>query len=132
MQKKVRQLLSIYYDVKGTGEIRPLAKTSNVKTKQVKAWLNSQEKGLHKTIHCKFPQKIIVGGPNQQWQVDFVDVSMLSWQNQGMQFLLTYIDKFSEKGWIVPLKDKIGTSLVNNFESIHHYLPQNLQTVKGM
>ena len=136
MRKRERQLASTYYDVKGVGSFggnRPLAESSKVKTKQAKAWLASQDVyTLHKPVRYKFPRrKTIVGGPNQQWQADLIDVSRLSRHNRGTKFLLTCIDVFSKKAWVEPLKDKTATSLMNAFESIQHSLPKKLQTDKG-
>ena len=136
MWKQEKQLTSSYYDVKGVGSfggIRPLVKTSKVKTKQTKEWLASQDVyTLHKPVRYKFPRrKIIVGGPNQQWQADLIDVSRLSRHNLGTKFLLTCIDVFSKKAWVIPLKNKTATSLVNAFKSIQQSLPKNLQTDKG-
>ena len=136
MRKQEKRLSSAYYDVKGVGSfggIRPLAKTSKVDTKRARAWLSSQDVyTLHKPVRYKFPRrKTIVGGPHQQWQADLIDVSRLSRHNQGTKFLLTCIDVFSKKAWVVPIKDKTATSLVNAFESIPHSLPKHLQTDKG-
>ena len=136
MRKRERQLASTYYNVKGVGGfggIRPLAKTSKVRTEQAKVWLTSQDVyTLHKPVRYKFPRrKTIVGGPNQQWQADLIDVTRLSRHNQGIKFLLTCIDVFSKKAWVEPLKDKTATSLVDAFESIQHSLPKKLQTDKG-
>ena len=136
MQKRERQLASTYYNVKGVGGfggIWHLAKTSKVRTEQAKAWLTSQDVyTLHKPVRYKFPRrKTIVGGPNQQWQADLIDVTRLSRHNQGIKFLLTCIDVFSKKAWVEPLKDKTATSLVDAFESIQHSLPKKLQTDKG-
>ena len=136
MRKQERQFASSYYDVQGIGSfggIRLLAKTSKVKTGLAKAWLTSQDVyTLHKPVRYKFPRrKTIVGGPNQQWQADLIDVSRLSRHNGGIKFLLTCIDVFSKKAWVVPLKDKMATSLLDAFESIQHSLPKKLQTDKG-
>ena len=38
--------------------------------------------------------------------------------SKGYKFLLTCIDVFSKFGWIVPLKNKAGESLVNGFQTI--------------
>ena len=38
--------------------------------------------------------------------------------NKGLRFLLCVIDIFSEYTWVVPLKDKKGTSIVNAFQKI--------------
>ena len=125
-----------YYNVKGIGSytgINTLSKKVKVKPAKVKQWLQSQDAyTLHKPVRRKFQRrKVIVGGPDQQWQADLVDVGRLSKDNKGIKFLLTCIDVFSKKAWVVPLKDKTGVSLVKAFESIKNSLPQYLQTDKG-
>ena len=55
----------------------------------------------------------------------------MSRYNRGAKFILTCIDVFSKKAWVVPFKDKMGTTLVNAFESICHPLPKMMQMDKG-
>ena len=38
--------------------------------------------------------------------------------NKGFRFLLWVIDIFSKYAWVVPLKDKKGISIVNEFQKI--------------
>ena len=104
-----------------------------LKTEQGKAWLTTQDVDtLHQPVHYKFPRrKAIVGGPNQQWQADLIDVSRLSRHNRVIKFLLTCIYAFAKKAWVVPLKDNMDTSLVDAFESLQHSLLKKLQTDKG-
>ncbi len=47
---------------------------------------------------------VVVGGPNQQWQADLVDMSRLKNVNDGTTFILTVIDVFSKLAWCVKLK----------------------------
>ena len=42
----------------------------------------------------------------------------LSKCNKGIKYLLCEIDLFSKYLWVVPLKDKIGISIVNAFQKI--------------
>ena len=42
----------------------------------------------------------------------------LSKYNKGIKYLLCAIDLFSKYAWIIPLKDKKGTSIVNAFQKI--------------
>ena len=42
----------------------------------------------------------------------------LSKYNKGNNYLLCPIDLFSKSAWVVPLKDKKGTSIVNAFQKI--------------
>ena len=136
MRKRESKLSSAYYDIKGVGSfggIQALAKKTKGNKKQIKDWLESQDAyTLHKPVRYRFPRrKTIVSGPSQQWQADLIDVSRLSQHNQGIKFLLTRIDVFSKKAWVVPLKNKSGISLVAAFKSIQHPLPKTLQTDKG-
>ena len=42
----------------------------------------------------------------------------LSKCNKGIKYLLCVIDLFSKYAWVVPIKDKKGTSIVNAFQKI--------------
>ena len=44
--------------------------------------------------------------------VDLADMQSLSKCNKGNKYLLWEIDLFSKYAWVVPLKDKKGTSIV--------------------
>ena len=38
--------------------------------------------------------------------------------NRGIKYLLCVIDLFGKYAWVVPIKDKKGTSIVNAFKKI--------------
>ena len=42
----------------------------------------------------------------------------LSKYNKGIKYLLCVIDLFSKYVWIIPIKDKKGSSIVNAFKKI--------------
>ena len=42
----------------------------------------------------------------------------LSRHNKGIKYSLCAIDLFSKYAWIIPLKDKKGTNIVNAFKKI--------------
>ena len=42
----------------------------------------------------------------------------LSKCNKGIKYLLRAMDMFSKYTWVVPLKDKRGTSIINAFQNI--------------
>ena len=42
----------------------------------------------------------------------------LSKYNKGIKYLLCVIDFFSKYAWVIPIKDKKGTSIVNAFKKI--------------
>ena len=52
------------------------------------------------------------------WGVDLADMQSLSKYNKGIKYLLCAIDLFSKYAWVIPVKDKKGTSIVNAFPKI--------------
>ena len=52
------------------------------------------------------------------WSVDLADKQSLSKYNKEFKYLLCATDLFSKYAWIVPIKDKQGTSIVNTFQKI--------------
>ena len=42
----------------------------------------------------------------------------LSKYNKGLKYLLRAVDLFSTYAWIIPMKDKQGTSIANAFKKI--------------
>ena len=52
------------------------------------------------------------------WGVDLADMQLIIKCNKGLRYLLCAIDLFSKYAFVVPLKDKKGTTIVNAFQSI--------------
>ena len=50
------------------------------------------------------------------WGVDLADMQSLSKYNKGIKYLLCAIDLFSKYAWVIPIKDKKGTSIANAFK----------------
>ena len=74
---------------------------------------------LHKQIIRKFKKrKIYSFFRDNIWGVDLADMQSLSKYNKGIKYLLCAIDLFSKYAWVVPIKDKKGTSIVNAFKKI--------------
>ena len=74
---------------------------------------------LHKPIIRKFnKRKVYSSFKDNIWGVDLADMQLLSKFNKGFRFLLCVIDIFSKYAFVVPLKDKKGSSIVNAFQSI--------------
>ena len=74
---------------------------------------------LHKPIIKKFiKRKVYSSFKDNIWGVDLVDMQSLSKYNKGIKYLLCAIDLFSNYAWVIPLKDKKGTSIVNAFQKI--------------
>ena len=74
---------------------------------------------LHKPIIKKFKKrKVYSSFKDNIWGVDLADMQSLSKYNKGIKYLLCAIDLFSKYAWIIPLKDKKGTSIINAFQKI--------------
>ena len=72
---------------------------------------------LHKPIIRKFKKrKVYSSFRDNIWGVDLADMQSLSKYNKGNKYLLCAIDLFSKYVWVVPLKDKKETSIVNVFQ----------------
>ena len=52
------------------------------------------------------------------WGLDLADMPSFSEYNKRIKYLLCAIDLFSKYAWVIPLKDKKGTSIVNAFQKI--------------
>ena len=52
------------------------------------------------------------------WCVDLADIQSLSKYNKGIKYLLCAIDLFSKYAWVVNLRYKKGTSIVNASQKI--------------
>ena len=89
---------------------------------------------LHKPVKRKFrKRRVLVSGNNEIWAADLADMRALSEENEGVNFLLLVIDTFNKYGWIIPLKDKKGETMVNAFKKIFKEgrKPKKLWTDKG-
>ena len=74
---------------------------------------------LHKPIIRKFKKgKVNSSFGDNIWGVDLADMQSLSKYDKGYKYLLCAIGLFSKYAWVVPLKDKQGTSIVNTFQKI--------------
>ena len=124
-----------YYDPKRVGSYGGIAALRSVISEQnVKRCLSEQDAyTLHKPVRRRFKRRcVVVGGPNQQWQADLVDMSRLKEANVGITFLLTVIDVFSKLVWCVPVKNKSAASFVAAFTRLlGDRTPNTLQTDKG-
>ena len=74
---------------------------------------------LHKPIIKKFKKrKVYSSFKDNIWGVDLADMQSLSKYNKEIKYLLCAIDLFSKYAWVISLKDKKGTSIVNAFQKI--------------
>ena len=74
---------------------------------------------LHKPIIKKIKKrKVYSSFKDNVWGADLADMQSLSKYNKGFKYLLCAIDLFSKYAWVIPIKDKNGTSIVNAFKKI--------------
>ena len=74
---------------------------------------------LHKPIIRKFnKRKVYSEFKDNIWGVDLADMQSLSRKNKGIKYLLCAIDLYSKYAFVIPSKDKKGTSVVNAFDKI--------------
>ena len=74
---------------------------------------------LHKPIIKKLKKrKVYSSFKDNIWGVDLADMQSLSKFNKEFKYLLCAIDLFSKYAWVIPIKGKNGTSIVNAFKKI--------------
>ena len=83
------------------------SKGSGITTNEFKKVIKKFKK---RKVYSSFKDKI--------WGVDLADMQSLSKFNKGFKYLLCAIDLFSKYAWVIPVKDKKGTSIVNAFKKI--------------
>ena len=79
---------------------------------------------LHKPIIRKFKKKVYSSFKDNIWGVDLADMQLISKCNDGIRYLLCAIDLFSKYAFVIPLKDKKGSTIANAFQS-------NLENLEG-
>ena len=74
---------------------------------------------LYKPIIKNFiKRKVYSSFRNNIWGAHLADMQSLSKYNKMNKYLLRAIDLFSKYGWVLPVKDKKGVSIVNAFKKI--------------
>lgn len=136
-------LREIYYDLTHPASYGSIEGLYNAAVKDdksitkdyVKTWLQKQHVyTVHAPIRRKFPRrKTIASGLYYQMQMDLVDLSSISRKNKGYKFLLTAIDIFNRKAFVVPLKSKRDVEVRNAIARIFTNYPpvRYLQTDLG-
>lgn len=101
----------------------------------VKKWMEGQlTYTTHRQVMTKFPRRrIVVRGPEYQYQGDLMDFQSLARYNDGNRYLLTVIDCFSRFAAIVPLRRKEQTTVVEGMEKAFKFMgfPKKFQTDEG-
>jgi len=97
-------LLKRYHDPKAKGSlggIERFAKAWGAPTKVVGNLLKRDlAYTLHKPRRRRFPTvPVVVGGLDDQWAANLVEVQSLSKYNRGIRYLLTVVDVLSKFAW---------------------------------
>ena len=118
----------LYEDVKKEGRFA-------LSRKEIREWLMKQDAyTMHKPMRRHFKRnRVIVGGIDQQWQMDLADMQSMQKFNDGYRYLLVCIDVFSKYAWVVPLKNKTGPTLIEAFKVIltSGRKPEKIMTDQG-
>ena len=103
-------LSSVYYDPKRPGgfggaerlyeDVKKEGKFA-LSHKEIREWLMKQDAyTLHKPMRRHFKRNcVIVGGIDQQWQMDLADMQSMQKFNDGYRYLLVCINVFSKYAW---------------------------------
>ena len=76
---------------------------------------------LYKPIIRKFKKrKVYSSFKDNIWGVHLADIQLISKYNKGIRYLLCAIDLFSKYAFVVPLKDKKGTTIVISFKECNN------------
>ena len=90
---------------------------------------------LHRGIIRKFKKiKVYYSFKDNISGVNLADIQLISKCNKGIRYLLCAIDFFSKCAFVVPLKNKRGTTITNVFQSILNNLkrkPNKIWTDRG-
>ncbi len=118
----------LYKDVRKEGKFE-------ISRMEIKKWLMKQDTyTLHKPMRHNFKRNcVIVGGIDQQWQMDLANMQSMQKFNDGYRYLLVCIDVFSKYTWVVLLKNKTGPLLVEAFKVIlsSGHKPEKIMTDQG-
>ena len=115
-QRGLASMVYKFFDKKSQGSGCPLSSASQLANNKENIQLADE---LHKPIVRKFKKrKVYSSFRDNIWGADLADMQLLSKFNKGFRCLLCAIDIFSKYAWVIPLKDKKGTSIVNEFQKI--------------
>ena len=101
----------------GVNKLYHATRRYGMKCSQVLHWLQQQPGyTLQRPVRKHFRRnRVDVFDIDSQWQADLVDMQSLSRWNRNYKYLLTGVDILSKYAWVIPLKSKTGSSLVEAF-----------------
>ena len=131
------ELLNIYANPRAPGSfsgaatLKHYSGRSDADVKKFLSGLNAYT--IHKPRRLRFRRRRTFSkGIGDLFQADLVDVHSLSPYNDNMRYLLTCIDVFTKRAWVVPIRTKSGQNVSAAFKKIlAEFVPNMLQTDKG-
>ena len=76
-------------------------------------------KELHKpTIKNFKKRKVYSSFKDNIWSIDLADMQLISKYNKRIRYILCVTDLFSRYAWVIPLKNKKGEKIVEEFKKI--------------
>jgi hypothetical protein len=123
MSTNEQVLRELYYSPTGSTSVNKLyqkVKHNGITFNEVKNFINNQESHqvFKKIVRPKHYFPIVAKYKHEILQCDLVDMSNISTTNSNVHFLLTCIDVFSRFLYIIPLKNKNSSSVVQSMEEI--------------
>ena len=117
-QRGLASMVHKFFDKKSTGSgFKKLKNTAEPSALARSSSILADER--HKPIIRKFnKRKVYSQFKDNIWGVDLADMQSLSRKNKGIKHLLCAIDLYRKYAFVIPLKDKKGTSIVNAFNKI--------------
>ena len=100
-------LLKRYHDPKAKGSLGGIQRFAKAWGVPLKVAQNLLKRDLAYTLHKprrrRFPTvPVVVGGLDDQWVADLVEVQYLAKYNRGIRYLLTVVDVLSKFAWVHP------------------------------
>lgn len=134
----------IYFDAKHPGafagprKIQQILKQNNfmIPIKTIKIWLQNQDAySLLRPVRYRFKrQRVVTTGIDDLWDADLAEVSNIAQHNDDMHYWLVVIDVFTRYLWVVPVKSKHHSQIVQAFKAVFAQTtrrPKHLRTDKG-
>ena len=107
-QRELASMVYTFFDKKSKG--------SGITTNESNYQLANE---IHKPVIKKFKnRKVYSSFKDNIWRVDLANMQSLSKYNKGFKYLLYAIDLISKYAWVIPIKGKKGTSIVNGFKKV--------------
>ena len=103
-----------------------------IKISDVKNWLAQQEAYQVSKPRSNTYNSFLAAGPLEQFQIDLIYMPK-SWHNDGYKYVLAYVDVFSKKAAMIPMKDRDASTSAKAFQSVLKKLgtPKSIYSDQG-